>query len=149
MVKSNERHSRQIKQKGYSLLEAIVALALIAAAMIPLLAFQGQLTRTVFAVERTEDRVKDMTSALSYLRVINPSLKSEGEEQIGSAILTWTAQPISEERSVLDISGTPGRFLARLYDIDATLTYPDGRYTEFTVRTFGWRPIAPFADTFR
>jgi len=130
-------------QTGFSLLEALVAVALISAAFLPLLALQGQLSRTVVAMERAEDRVKNMTSALSYLRVVNPSLQNDGQQRIGDAQLTWAAQPISEERAVLDVSGSPGRFVARLYDIHATLAYEDGRQAAFTVRAMGWRPTAP------
>ena len=135
------------EQQGFSLLETLVALALLSAALLPLLAFQGQLTRTVLAIERSEDTVKNMTSTLSYLRVINPSLVNEGQQQIGSAVITWTARPVSQERAVLDASGAPGRFVARLYDIDATLTYTDGRQTDFTIRKIGWRPVSPFSTT--
>ncbi len=134
----------QASQSGFSLLESLVAVALIAAAFLPLLALQGQLTRTVVAIERAETNVKDMTSALSYFRVMNPAKTGEGSEKIGAATLSWTARPVSEERPALDQGGAPGRFLLQLYDIDAVLVYEDGRRAEFTVRALGWRPTAPF-----
>ena len=135
-------------QKGFSVLEALAAVALIALAFLPLLALQGQLTRTVIAVERAEAGVKNMKSALSYLRVINPAMKSEGEERIGDARLIWSARPASAERPALDQGGAPGRFVIQLYDIDAVLAYEDGRRAEFTVRAVGWRPTAPISATF-
>ncbi len=139
---------RKDNQAGFSLLESLVAVALIAAAFLPLLALQGQLARTVFAAERAETSVKDMTSALSYLRTVNPAKQPEGTEPLGDAVLTWNAQPVSEERPALDQSGAPGRFMLRLYEVNAAITYSDGRRAEFTVRSMGWRPTAPFAESF-
>lgn len=133
------RHS----QSGFSLLESLVAVALIAAAFLPLLTLQGQLTRTVVAIERAETNVKDMSSALSFLRVLNPSRTPEGTERLGDAMLSWRARPVSDERPALDQGGAPGRFMLRLYDIEAVIAYEDGRRAEFTVRALGWRPTAP------
>ncbi len=136
-------------QAGFSLLEALVAVALIAAAFLPLLALQGQLARTVIAVERAETNVKDMTSALSYLRVMNPMKTPEGSEKIGDATLSWTARPVSDERPALDQGGAPGRFMLQLYDIEAEIIYEDGRRTAFTVRALGWRPTTPVSAAFQ
>ncbi len=132
-------------QAGFSLLEALVAVALIAAAFLPLLALQGQLTRTVLAVERAETNIKDMSSALSFLRTMNPMRTPEGVENIGDATLSWTARPISNERPALNQGGAPGRFVMQLYDVDAELSYEDGRRSAFTVRALGWRATAPFS----
>ena len=132
-------------QAGFSLLEALIAVALIAAALLPLLALQGQLTRTVLAVERAGTTAKDMTSALSFLRTLNPMRDPEGTEQLGDAILSWTARPASDERPALDQGGAPGRFMLQLYDIEATITYDDGRSVAFSVRALGWRPTEPIS----
>lgn len=130
-------------QAGFSLLESLIAIALIAAALLPLLALQGQLTRTVLAVERAGTGAKDMTSALSFLRTLNPTRQPEGSEQLGDAVLSWTARPASEERPVLDQGGGSGRFMMQLYDVDASIAYDDGRRVDFTVRALGWRPTTP------
>ena len=132
-------------QAGFSLLEALIAVALIAAALLPLLALQGQLTRTVLAVERAGTSAKDMTSALSFLRTVNPMRDPKGTEQLGDAVLSWAARPVSDERPALDQGGTPGRFILQLYEIDATIAYDDGRRAEVTVRAVGWRPTDPFS----
>ena len=139
---------RKKAQAGFSVLEALAAVALIAAAFLPLLALQGQLTRTVVAIERAEASVSNMESALSYLRVVNPSLVDQGEAQVGDALLRWRARPISAEKTVLDQGGAPGRFAMRLYEIEATFLYSDGREADFTLTAIGWRPTAPFSATF-
>ncbi len=140
---------RSASQTGFSLLESLVAVTLIAAAFLPLLALQGQLTRTVVAIERAETNVKDMASALSYLRAMNPMKTPQGAEKIGDATLTWTARPVSDERPALDQGGAPGRFMLQLYDIDGALIYEDGRRADFTLRAMGWRPTAPIGAAFQ
>lgn len=147
MPQPKRKASRTKKtQSGFSLLESLVAVALIAAAFLPLLTLQGQLTRTVVAIERAETNVKDMSSALSFLRVMNPSRTTEGTERLGDATLSWRARPVSDERPALDRGGAPGRFLLQLYDVDAVIAYEDGRRAEFTIRALGWRPKAPFSE---
>ncbi|MEM8770363.1 MAG: hypothetical protein AAGD92_01825 [Pseudomonadota bacterium] len=135
--------AKRKRQQGFSVLEALAAIALIAAAFLPLLALQGQLARTVIATERAETRLAHKQSALNYLRVLNPTLQPQGTEVFGDAQLSWTARPISDEKPALGNGGEPGRFNIRLYEIDARITYADGRETTFSIRSMGWIPTAP------
>lgn len=133
-------------QRGFSVLEAIAAVALIAVAFLPLLALQSRLAQTALAVERAELNVRNGKNALAYLKSINPMLLPEGAETLGDAELRWRATPVSEPRAALDTGGAPGRFQVQLFDIEAIIDYPDGRRTSLTVRALGWRAIAPPGD---
>ncbi|MEO0674994.1 MAG: hypothetical protein AAFY32_08320, partial [Pseudomonadota bacterium] len=74
-------------QAGFSVLEAIVAVALIAAAFLPLLALQTQLTRTAIAIERAEANLLARNNALALLQAINPGMRPAGSEEMGAVRL--------------------------------------------------------------
>lgn len=135
-------------QRGFSILEALVAMAIIAGAFLPLLMLQGQLTRTALAVERSEQLLRGKTNALSYLRTLNPSLRPEGEEPLGDGIsMAWQSTPLTQPRPVRSMGGEVGRFNITLYEVSCTLSFPDGRTSTFSSSQVGWIATRP-ADEF-
>ena len=141
MTKPTRQH-----QHGFSVLEAIVAVALIAGAFLPLLALQTQLTRTAIAVERAEETLQARNNAMALLQVVNPTLQPTGEENLGNCVLTWTSQAISQTGPARGSAGDFGRFDVTLYEVSATLTFANGRIDVFTVRQVGWIANRPAGD---
>lgn len=133
-------------QKGFSIIEALAAVALVAAAFLPLLILQGQLTRTSMAVQRAETSLTVIQSALAIIETINPLSIDQGVENMGSAEMNWRAIPISDPMSVRDNNGTAGRFTAQLFKIEATVQFHDGRTATFTVHKMGWRAESPILN---
>ncbi len=129
---------RRHPQAGFSVLEALVAVALIAVAFLPLLVLQGQLTRTAIGAERAEIALRAKQNALEYLKALNPSLRPEGSEPLGDTIMEWYAESISDTRPAVSMFGEKGRFDVTLYKVYVRLNYPDGRAEIFEVRRTGW-----------
>jgi len=127
------------RQQGFSIMEALVAIALIAGAFLPLLVLQGQLTRTSLAIERAEDVLRIEANALDYLRALNPGLRPTGQEDLGGGVrLTWQAQALTQPKPAISHSAEMGRFDVALYDLTAIMNWPDGRESRFTIRSLGW-----------
>ncbi len=141
-------HSKRARgaQRGFSLLEAMAAVALIAVAFLPFLALQSRLSETALAIDRAERIVVAKKSALAFLRVINPAARPQGSEQAGEAILTWNASPAGPERPALDSGGGENRFVVQIYRIDARLVFVDGQESRFTVDALGWRTVRPAGE---
>ena len=136
-MKTNTRSPSHLRgnQNGFSVLEALVATALIAGAFLPLLILQGQLTRTAIAVEENEKRLRHEANALAYLEVLNPSLRPTGQEPLGEgAILVWEAELVEPMSPARDVSGAPGRFNIGLYNMNAQIRFADGRVLPVPVR---------------
>ncbi len=142
------RSTKRQSERGFSVLEAIAAIALIAVAFLPLLALQSQLARTALSIERAERVVTARKSALALLRVTNPAQKPTGSEQVGEATLYWTAEPVGETRPVRDQSGGESRFVAQLYKVEARLSFADGQENTFEVDVIGWRAVRPAGSGF-
>lgn len=130
-------------QMGLTVIEALVAIALVAVALVPLLELQGQMARSALAIERAERRLIARENAAAYLRLINPMRAISGEERLGDVTLRWRADALTDERPIFDSVGQPGRFSAQLFRIDATLVFSDGRRESLELTQMGWKANGP------
>lgn len=130
-------------EAGFSVVEALVAVAVLAIAFLPLLALQSQAVRTAAAIERAGVRAEREASALVLLAEINPMHRPKGELDMGGALLIWTSEPVSSRQPMLGPAAGPTRFDLQLYDVAAVIRDPSGRETPLSIRLLGWRARYP------
>ena len=134
------------RQSGFSLLEAIIALTIMATT---LLALYSWLSANTMALNRTQAvaySLQDARTALAVVETINPMDQPRGERQIPPLDIRWVARPITELRTGMSRSGTPTQFDLMLYEVDVEVFRDDALSREFRVRKAGWvaaRPINP------
>lgn len=128
---------KQRTQSGFSTLEVIAAIAIIAIALVPIISLQTQIARTQAHLAETHARSTDISNALALLRDVNPMLEPNGRRDLGGArALTWTATPLSPLRE----SRNPIGFEVRLYRVSAEVR--DGSDTStFQIELIGWRRV--------
>jgi general secretion pathway protein I len=143
-LKRLEKQGSRGGAPGFSVLEAIIAIAILAIAFLPLLTLQGQMNRTTIALERNADLMAVKRSALAYLQTLNPMRDPKGDLDLGTAVMHWTSSPITAERPVSNKSGGEGRFIVALYKVKVTLTFDKQRTQVFSVHATGWRAKAAF-----
>ncbi len=137
---------RAKRQRGFSVIEAMAAVALVALAFVPLLVLQGQLTRAVLAAERAEIASRATANALARLEAANPMLVDRGEEDLGDATMVWVATPISDRVPVRTNSGNVGRFATQMFRIEVTIAYDSGAVATFSVDKTGWIAEQPLVQ---
>ncbi|MEM9170549.1 MAG: hypothetical protein AAGC56_12965 [Pseudomonadota bacterium] len=130
-------------EAGFSLIEGLVALALVSVAFLPLLALQSRLAETAAAVKRAETLVTVYENAIARLERVNPTVFPEGREEFADAVMTWTARPASVEKRVRDQAGNEGRFEAQLFVVDVQIMFDDGRTANFQMKKMGWQAVEP------
>jgi type II secretory pathway pseudopilin PulG len=125
---------------GFSLLEALVALAIAALCLIPLMSLQrtyidGQ-RRHEAALQRTEIQ----KNALTILRQINPTDEPEGQAVMAPDLtLSWTATEISDLKTSTGFPAGDGQYQVQLYRLDASVSRGDQKVVpDFSVERVGW-----------
>lgn len=129
------------KSAGFTLLEAIVALAILAAGTMALFA---ALNGALRSIERAEaaTRLDSVTeNALARLESVNPMLRPEGEEPLGGYTMRWRSTLVAGPTDVLTNYFHPGLHEAALYEIDVELWRGASFEGRFTLRRAGWRQV--------
>ena len=139
---------RKKKQRGFSVLEALVAMAVLAAAFLPLLALQGQFLRTSQSLERAELLLAAESMALAHIRAINLDQTPEGEIESTHGQISWMARPAQGPTAGRDTAGFPSRFVFTLYDIDVKIKLKSGHIKQFSLQGLGWHPTKSVLDQF-
>lgn len=80
--------------RGFSLLEAIVALAILAAAGLALFTALTQSLQMLGRAERARELDRAMRNALLVVERVEPSRQARGEADVGGYLLRWTLEPI-------------------------------------------------------
>lgn len=128
---------------GFTVLEVLVALAILATAFAVLLGLQQSATRAALGVERVHDRLKLDRGVLEYFRPLNPTLQPEGSITLAGALVSWHSEKISEPRTALSTTGDEGRFILQIYRVTVTIAAPERPPRQWSVELLGWRPRSP------
>jgi len=131
---------------GFSVLEAMIAIAILAASFLPLLALQGQFVKSVEALERVDSRLETRNIALQHLSSLNMYKVPEGEIKLTNAGVRWQSVPALPPRFVRSQGGLPSRFEMTLYIVDVTIRHQTGYIDKFTYKGLGWRPLIAITD---
>lgn len=129
---------------GLSVMETLVAVALIAVAFAPLYQLQRTLADAAIALEETARRLEAEASALDFIAAINPMERPSGELDLGAWTLRWDSRVLDSQAPAQGYVGGFS-FDVALYEVTATLD--DGeRARDYIVRKTGWRRRATSLD---
>ena len=129
------------RQAGFTLLEAIVAMVLLAITIMPLYEWVG---RSLAGMARVADNAKQaeaQLSAVSILSAVNPMEEPTGTVDSGSNRVRWQSTPLSNP---VDNSGYPrgvGLYQVALYRIRAEILRGDTLWFAFDVDQMGYHRV--------
>ncbi len=130
---------------GFSIIEVLAAVALIAIAILPLYGLQRTLADASFRLSEAGTLLELEQSALDYIAVINPDRQPEGEDRIGGWTINWTSEPIASDPAPDGVAGS-GLYAITLYEVTVTLVRRQQIHS-FTLRQLGWTQVRdPFGD---
>ena len=127
--------------RGFSLLEAIVALAILATAGLALFASMSQSVQMVARAENARLADSAVRNAVAWMETVNPMETPQGEQELGDVTLRWTAQLAEPERDAMTGYLQPGLYRLGLYDVRLELLQDGQPLTETVVRRVGYRQV--------
>ena len=107
------------RQAGFALLEAMVALTLLAGTGLGLFAWIQQNTQAASRLRVHEQEARLLTSAQLLVQLVNPMAKPEGDMDAGNLRIQWRAELLEQERRNQPFSAeVQGPFRMGLYRLD-------------------------------
>ena len=133
------------REAGFSLIEALVALAIAAMALAAVFALQRQLAEGEQRHTRTLQLVALQKNALALTRDLNPTADPTGAVRLaGGQTVRWSSQPLTAPRTNTGLPTGEGAFEVRLYRVRVDIADASGeRLGGLDFDRVGWKRLTP------
>lgn len=127
--------------RGFSLLEALVALVILASAGWALFDWINASIVALGRVEEANARSAASANALEFMQSVNPMLRPEGEMDLGDFRIAWRASAITNPIDGSDYPRGRSAFQLALYDtvVRANLRGDDKPWFELRLKQVGYK----------
>jgi type II secretory pathway pseudopilin PulG len=136
-------------EEGFSLLEGLVAIALLAGTMVAIFALVGNILSSANNVGRSNETAQVTLNALEVMNTVNLMLEGSGKIDLGPYTISWKSAPVTP---VADGAGYPrgiSLYQVALYESEVRVEGQQGTLlSAFKIRQVGYRrvrePPSPF-----
>ncbi len=129
------------KQQGFTLLEAIVALVLVATVGMALFNWLNSTLNSLIRVQNAQQRTEAIHNALSFMDTVNPMLTPTGEANIGVYTFQWLATELTPPVDGVNQLGSQGLYKLALYQTNLTILYEQNPLTSLSLRQVGFEQV--------
>jgi len=134
-------HNNFFLQKGFSLLEAIVALLLVTTLGLGLLSWANNNLLNLTKIEKAYERDDAIKNALDFIEAINLTEYPSGKEQVGHYTFEWSANAIEPAKDVILSAGYPGLYEVTLYLAHISIFINTELIHQFTLHQVGFKQV--------
>jgi general secretion pathway protein I len=141
--------SSRRKQSGFTLLEAIVSLVLIASTGMALFSWVNSNIITLNRVQTSNAENAATLNAIEYMHSINPMTTPQGQANLGSSRLSWQAEATTDP---LDGASYPfgiSLYQLAMYLTKITVQKSDGQFWfAFSLQQVGYKKVRDISQPF-
>lgn len=131
-----------VRQRGFSLLEAVVATVLISGAGAALFSWINSELGSVSRLQQSNAQAEAMANVLELMHTVNPMLTPEGAFSFAAYRLAWKANPVTQVQDGLSYPQGISLYQLALYDTLVRVNNPDGtHWFDFTLRQVGYKKV--------
>lgn len=129
---------------GFSLIEALVALAIASMTLMAIFELQIQMARSQQRAAQAIEQVASQENALALTRHLNPMAQPQGRIDLPAGdVVVWEAEPRSERRINAGFPAGDGAYEVQLYRVTVGIERPQGRSpAPLVFDRLGWRRLA-------
>lgn len=137
-------------QRGFSLLEAVVALVILASSGWALFNWVNASIVSLRRVEDANARSAATVNALEYMQAVNPMLRPEGRMELGGYRIAWAATAVTQPMDGSDYPRGKSAFQVALYDTVVHVYREEGgqQWFELTLRQVGYKKVRDVVNPF-
>ena len=130
------------RERGFSLLEMIAALTILAIGSVVLFSWLGQTMGQLTRFQNDEKVSLAKLQAVQFLTMQNPSLTPSGTQTFDTFKMVWKSEPVSELRDSISPANGLGLYQMGLYNVQVAISDAAGRaWFDFSVRLVGYRQV--------
>ena len=124
------------RQRGFSLLEAVVAMVLISGAGYALFGWINSNIMTLNSIREANARAEATQNILEYMNAVNPMLKPSGIASLGQYKIRWEAKPVTP------VQDPSGLYQLALYDTQIKAENGQANpWFDFRLRQVGFKKV--------
>ncbi len=144
MNKSSRR-----KQSGFTLLEAIVSLVLIASTGMALFSWVNSNIITLNRVQTSNAENAATLNAIEYMHSINPMTTPQGQADLGSSRLSWQAEATTDPLDGASYPAGISLYQLAMYLTKITVQKSDGQFWfAFSLQQVGYEKVRDILPPF-
>ncbi len=128
-------------QRGFSLLEAIVAMTVFASVAVVLYSWQAQAIRSLQRVADRQAFVAAVEAAMPVVDMINPMVTPRGERRIADLEVRWRSTALDGPKPGRTQVGAESLFDVGLYRVDVEVLRDGVEVARFNLRRPGYRQV--------
>ncbi len=136
-------------QRGFSLLEAVVALVILASSGMALFSWVNASIVSLRRVEDANARSAAQSNALEFMESVNPMLRPQGRMDLGEYRITWQSSTITAPMDGNEYPRGRSLFELALYDtVVKTYRGADEFWFEFKLKQVGYKKVRSGVNPF-
>lgn len=128
--------------RGFTLIEAIVAIAIVGIALVPLITFIGQMATALTRAGDVNARSLAQQATIELLETLNPMERPIGEDQVGDLIIRWESQNVVKPSPSMRVGSGLAGFSVGFYNVAVTVERAGrGPWFTFDMRKVGFKIV--------